>query len=86
MRRKAYVAAVNRSKYVVESYQKTEAVADSLAVMIESYTQLGQIDLASSSNLVLETNFPDHSYLKGEEIDLNTKLFSIKDLWIFSKK
>lgn len=86
LRRKAYVAAVNRSKYVVESYQKTEAVADSLAVMIESYTQLGQIDLASSSNLVLETNFPDHSYLKGEEIDLNTKLFSIKDLWIFSKK
>ncbi len=86
LRRKAYVAAINRSKYVVESYQKSDSVADSLAVMIESYTQLGQPDLASSSNLVLQANFPNHSYLSGEEIDLDTKLFSFKDLWIFSKK
>ncbi len=86
LRRKAYVAAINRSKYVIESFQKTAAVSDALAVMIEAYTQLGEKELASSSSLVLQANYPNHSYLKGEEIDLDTKLFSIKDLWIFSKK
>lgn len=86
LRRKAYVAAISRSKYVIESFQKTAAVPDALAVMIEAYTQLGEKELASSSSLVLQTNYPNHSYLKGEEIDLDTKLFSIRDLWIFSKK
>lgn len=85
LRRKAYVAALNRSKYVVESFQKTDSVADALAVMIESYTQLNQAELASSSRLVLQTNFPTHGYLSGEEIDLDTKVFSFKDLWVFSK-
>ncbi len=86
LRRKAYVAAISRSKYVIESFQKTAAVADAIAVMIEAYTQLGEKELASSSSLVLQANYPNHSYLKGEEIDLDTKLFSIRDLWIFSKK
>ncbi|MCF6334594.1 MAG: outer membrane protein assembly factor BamD [Spirochaetales bacterium] len=85
LRRKAYVAAINRSKYIVESFQKTESVADAIAIMIESYRQLGQSDLASSNKLVLQANYPNHSYLQNEEIDLGTKLFSIKDLWIFSK-
>jgi len=86
LRRKAYVAAINRSKYVIESFQKTAAVADALAVMIEAYKQLGETELASTTSLVLKTNYPNHSYLKGEELDLDTKLFSISDLWIFSKK
>ena len=86
LRRKAYVAAISRSKYVIESYQKTNSVSDAIAVMAESYTQLGQNELASASKLVLQENFPSHGYLSGEEIDLNKKLFSFKDLWIFSRK
>ena len=86
LRRKAYVASINRSKYLIESYQKTNSVGDAIAVMIEAYTQLGQNKLASSSKLVLQENYPNHSYLKGEEIDLDTQLFSFKDLWIFTKR
>ena len=86
LRRKAYVAALSRSKYVVESFQQTESVAESLAVMIEAYTQLDQNELAKSSKLVLQSNFPNHGYLKGEEIDLDNKIFSFKDLWIFNRK
>lgn len=86
LRRQAYVAAINRTKHVIESYQKTDSVADSLAVMTEAYKQLGQDDLAQSSTLILETNFPNHGYLQGEEIDLSTQLISFKDFWIFSKK
>ncbi|MCF6287900.1 MAG: outer membrane protein assembly factor BamD [Proteobacteria bacterium] len=83
LRRQAHIAAINRCKHVVESFQKTDSVADALAVMTEAYTQLGQDELAQSSKLVLQTNFPDHSYLHGEEIDLETTPFSFKDLWIF---
>jgi outer membrane protein assembly factor BamD len=86
LRRKAYVASINRSKYVIESYQKTSSVGEAIAVMTEAYTQLGQNDLAASSKLVLQKNYPDHSYLQGEEIKMEKNLFSFKDFWIFSKK
>jgi outer membrane protein assembly factor BamD len=85
LRRQAYVAALNRAKYIVESYQKTPAVADALAIMAESYIQLNQDDLASTSKLVLQENYPSHDYLTSGEINLKTKLFSLKDLWIFGK-
>lgn len=86
LRRKAYIGAINRCKYIIESFQKTDSVGDALAVMSESYKQIGRIELAQSSRLVLSTNFPRHSYLNDEKIDLDTKLFSFMDLWIFSKK
>ncbi len=86
LRRKAYVAAINRSKYVVESFQKTSYVADALAVMATAYKELGEDELAQTSKLVLQENYPNHSYLQGEELDLKTNVFSFKDLWIFSKK
>jgi outer membrane protein assembly factor BamD len=86
LRRKAYVASINRSKYVIESYQKTNSVGEAIAVMTEAYTQLGQNDLAASSKLVLQKNYPNHGYLQGEEIKMEKNLFSFKDFWIFSKK
>ena len=86
LRRKAYVAAINRSKFVIESYQKTDAVADALSVMAEAYKQLGESALENSSRLVLQTNFPNHPYLTENKIDLGSKLLSLKDMWIFSKK
>ncbi len=86
LRRKAYVAAINRTKHVVESYQKTDSVADALAIMTESYKQLGQDELVKSTTMILEANFPNHGYLQGEKINLSTQLISFKDFWIFSKK
>ncbi len=86
LRRKAYVAAINRCKYVIETFQKTDAVADSLAVMAQAYKELHEDELAKTSLAVLQENFPNHPYLKGEPLDLNTNVFSFKDLWIFSKK
>lgn len=85
LRRKAYIAAINRSKFIIETFNKTPAIADAMAVMIESYKNLGEDKLAKSSRLVLQSNYPNHSYLKDNTIDLDTHLFSFKDLWIFSK-
>jgi outer membrane protein assembly factor BamD len=70
-RRKAYLAAANRGRYVVENYQQTEAVPDALAVMVQAYRLLKLDDLADSSLLVLRTNFPNHPSLdaNGNFID-----------------
>ena len=85
LRRQAYVAAINRCKFVIESFQESNSVADALAVSAEAYKQLGQSELADANVAVLEKNFPNHSYLQGGELDLETKIFSFKDLWIFGK-
>jgi outer membrane protein assembly factor BamD len=62
-RRKAYLAAANRGRYVVENYQQTEAVGDALAVMVQAYLLLGLDDLSNDSLLVLRTNYPKHASL-----------------------
>jgi len=45
-RRGAYLAALNRGRYVVENFSRTPAVADGLAIMVQAYTLLGLDDLA----------------------------------------
>ncbi len=59
-RRGAYVAAVNRGRYVVENFPQTPAVADGLAVMVQGYILLGLDELAQDSLDVLVLNYPDH--------------------------
>ncbi len=58
LRRGIYLAAVNRAKYVIENYAKTEAVTDALMIMIEAYRQLELPDLATDAERVLELNQP----------------------------
>ena len=62
-RRKAYLAAANRGRYVVENYPQTEAVGDALAVMVQAYQLLHMDDLANDSLTVLRTNYPQHPSL-----------------------
>jgi outer membrane protein assembly factor BamD len=62
-RRGAYMAALNRGRYVVENFPQTPAVADGLAVMVQGYMLLGLDDLAQDSLDVLALNYPDHPSL-----------------------
>lgn len=57
--RKAWVAALNRSKYVVEHLQGSEAVPDALNLIVISYRQLGLTDLANDTLRVLQLNYPN---------------------------
>lgn len=66
LERKAYIAAANRGRYVVENHQQTPSVPDALAVMVQSYTQLGMTDLANDSLEVLKSNFPDYPALNED--------------------
>ena len=70
MKRKAYVAATNRGRYVVENLQKTPAVPEALAIMVEGYQRMGLIEPANEALEVLRLNFPESDALneKGEFI------------------
>ena len=63
LERGAYVAVVNRCKYVIEHYQETPAVEDALGMMVIAYREMGLPDLAQDSWRVLQTNFPNSRYL-----------------------
>lgn len=65
-KRGAYVAAANRSKYVVEHYQQTPGVEDALGIMARSYGKLGLNDLRDDALRVIKLNFPDSAWLQGE--------------------
>ncbi len=59
MRRGAFAAALNRAKFVVQTYDGAPAVPQALDIMIEAYDKLGMQDLADSTRLVVQTNYPD---------------------------
>ena len=63
MTRRAYVAGLNRAKYVVENFQGTPAVPDAMAIMTEAYLRLGLNDLADTSLALLRDNYPQHASL-----------------------
>jgi outer membrane protein assembly factor BamD len=63
LRRGAYLAAVNRGRFVVENFQSTPSVADGLAIMAQGYIFLGMNGLAEESIKVLAANYPDYPAL-----------------------
>lgn len=65
LRREAWVAALKRGQYLLEVYPQSRYQADALAIMAESYQQLGQQTLADDTLRVLKANDPQHPYLSG---------------------
>lgn len=60
MERRAYMAALNRGRYIVENFQGSPIVADGVAIMVECYLRMGLDELAGTSLALLKDNFPDH--------------------------
>jgi outer membrane protein assembly factor BamD len=63
MQRQAFVAAVNRCKYVMIHYDRAPAVPFALDIMAQAYTRLGLHKLAADSRRVLKKNFPKYNPL-----------------------
>lgn len=65
-KRQAYVASLNRAKYVVENYQGTPSVPRAIEIMVEMYLRLGLNELADSSLEILRNNYPDNPSLNKD--------------------
>lgn len=65
MKRQAYIASINRCKYVMEYYPNSTGVEEALVIMISAYDLLGIEDLKNDTLRVLKTNYPQSAMLKG---------------------
>ena len=65
LRKGAYLAAVERGRWVVENYPEAEATRDALATMVEGYLGLEMQDRAREVLQVLIENDPDNERLRG---------------------
>ena len=59
MKRKAYIAAVNRASTVLEKYDRTPAVPYALQILQEAYTHLDMPDYAKDMARVYQQNYPN---------------------------
>ncbi len=64
LKRRNYIAAINRFKVVVSELQTTRHVEEALARLTESYYSLGVISEAQTAAAVLGHNFPDSRWYK----------------------
>ena len=65
LRRRAYIAAVNRARFALETYPNTPQLSEALIVMVKAYDKLKLPELAEGSMAVLALNYPDNYYLLG---------------------
>ena len=66
IQRRAFVAAVGRTRYILENFPETAVVADALALNVELYRILGLDELAHDSLAILAGNYPDHKSFDDE--------------------
>ena len=79
MRKKAYLAALNRAKYVLEGYPESIHQEEALIIQISAYKNLGLDDLAIDTKRVLDLNYPNQSITYSKKDDDEKKWWEIWD-------
>ena len=83
IKRRAYLAAANRGRFVIENYQGTPAVADGLAVMVEAYRNMQLDELALTAEKNLAHNFPNYPGLtKDGKLNIKRVLNNDERSWL----
>lgn len=67
LRRRAWVAALNRSRYCIENYDGAPAVRRALEIMIAAYEGLDLEDLAAQARQVYAVNYTDRPPREGRK-------------------
>lgn len=71
LKRKTYVSALNRARWVLENYPQTPQTPEALAMVTYCYQKLGISDLAQQNLDLLKLNYPDYIAANGQvRIDL----------------
>ena len=63
----SHIAAINRSKFIIENYPNSLSIPDSLHLMAYNYDQINASKLASDIRIVLSSSYPNYS--KNYSID-----------------
>ena len=79
LKKEAYLAALNRAKYVIENYQQSAHQEEALVIIISCYRYLGLDDLAIDTKRVLNLNFPNSRFLNRKNDNANDE----KKWWEF---
>ena len=66
MKRQAYLAALNRAKYVLEYYPNSISVEEALVVSISAYDYMDLQDLKEDTLRILKTNYPQNPMVNGK--------------------
>jgi outer membrane protein assembly factor BamD len=66
LKRGAYVAAASRAQFALRTYPQAPANEEGLVIMVKAYDALGMKDLRDDAERVLNRNFPNSKYLKGD--------------------
>lgn len=72
LKKRQYLASINRFKVVVSQYQTTRHVEEALARLVECYYAMGVINEAQTAAAVLGHNFPESQWYK-DSYDLLSK-------------
>ena len=65
LRQSAFLAAINRFKFVATEYQNTSHTPEALHRIVEAYISLGLINEAQATAAVLGYNFPESDWYKS---------------------
>jgi outer membrane protein assembly factor BamD len=65
MKRQAYLAAVNRCKYVLTEYPDSPSQEEALVIMVSAYDLMGMEDYKQDTLRVLKANYPNSRFLSG---------------------
>ena len=60
-RQGSHIAAINRSKYIIENYPNSASVADGLHLMVYNYEAINAEELANDARTVLNLSYPNYS-------------------------
>jgi len=55
------IAAINRSKFIIQNYPNSSSISDSLHLMAYNYEAINALQLASDVRQVLSSNYPNYS-------------------------
>ena len=66
MKRTAFLAALNRAKYVLEYYPNSTSVEEALVIQVSAYDNMNMEDLKNDSLRVLKTNYPQNPMVTGK--------------------
>ena len=85
MRRQAYLAVINRCKYVLEYYPNAQHTPEALVLLAEAYRRVGSPELARDTLEVLDLNYPGFArtasrLARVSERDRKTWFSKMKDM------